>query len=134
MAKAQIAHQQAAAAEAKKLEKLRVTAECQAEKARVAAENRARQTERKVCTPLSGYYIFHETFLTLQAAKWKAMSQVVKGVSDGEQHIPPPPANQSHANADEDVADPNLVHNKFLLHLDNPKNFLKLCCALCIFV
>jgi hypothetical protein len=52
MAKAQIAHQRAAAAQAKKLEKLRVTAKCQAEKTQVAAENRARQTERKVCTPV----------------------------------------------------------------------------------
>jgi len=55
MAKAQIAHQRAAEAQAKKLEKLRVTAECQTEKAQLAVENRARQAERKVCTPLSGY-------------------------------------------------------------------------------
>jgi hypothetical protein len=134
VAKAQIAHQRATAAQAKKLEKLRVTAKRQAEKARVAAENRARQTERKVCTPLSGYNILCETFSTLQAAKWKAMSQVVEGVSDGEQCIPPPLANQPHANADKDVGDPNLPHDKFLLHLDDPKNFLKLCCVLHIFV
>jgi hypothetical protein len=55
VAKAQIAHQQAAATQAKKLEKLRATAERQVEKARVAAENRARQAERKVRSPLSGY-------------------------------------------------------------------------------
>jgi hypothetical protein len=134
VAKAQIAHQRAAAAQAKKLEKLRVAAERQAEKARVAAENRARQTERKVCTPLSGYYILRETFSTSQAAKRKAVSQVVEGVPDGEQRIPPPPANQPHANADEDVGDPNLPHDKFSLHPDDPKNFLKLCCALRIFV
>ena len=55
VAKAQIAHQRAAAAQAKKLEKLRAAAERQVEKARVAAENRARQAERKVRSPLSGY-------------------------------------------------------------------------------
>jgi len=37
-------------------------------------------------------------------------------------------------NADEDIADPNLAHNKFSLHPDNPKNFLKLCCVLHILV
>jgi hypothetical protein len=49
MAKAQIAHQRAEEAQAKKLEKLSVAAECQAEKAQVATKNRARQAERKVC-------------------------------------------------------------------------------------
>jgi hypothetical protein len=72
--------------------------------------------------------------LTLQATKWKAVSQVIEGVPDGEQRIPPPSANQSYANADEDILDPNLTLNKFSLHPDNPKNFLKLCCVLCILV
>ena len=70
----------------------------------------------------------------MQAAKQKAVPQVVEGVPDGEQRIPPPPAKQSHTNADEDVADPDVAHDKFSLHPDDPKNFLKLCCALYILV
>ena len=62
------------------------------------------------------------------------MSQVIEGVPDREQRIPPPPANQSYANADEDVLDPDLALDKFSLHLDDPKNFLKLCCVLHILV
>jgi len=62
------------------------------------------------------------------------MSQVVEGVSDGEQHVPLPLANQPHTNVDKNVADPDLAHNKFSLHPDDPKNFLKLCCVLRIFV
>ena len=75
-----------------------------------------------------------ETLSTLQAAKWKVVSQVVKGVPDGEQHIPPPPAKQSHVNVDKNVVDPDVTYDKFLLHSDDPKNFLKLCCMLCILV
>ena len=53
--KAQITHQRAVVAQAKKLKKLRATAERQIEKAQVAVENRARQAERKVHSPLLGY-------------------------------------------------------------------------------
>jgi hypothetical protein len=62
------------------------------------------------------------------------VSQVVEGVPGGEQRVPPPPASQSYVNADEVVADPDIAHDKFSLHPDDPKNFLKLCCALRIFV
>jgi hypothetical protein len=48
-AKARIAQERETAAQAKKIEILRVTAERKAEKARLAAENKARQLERKVC-------------------------------------------------------------------------------------
>ena len=47
-AKAHIAQEKEATVQAKKIEWLRVTAERQAEKARVVAENKARQLERKV--------------------------------------------------------------------------------------
>ncbi len=75
-----------------------------------------------------------KTLSTLQAAKQKAVSQVVEGVPDGEQRIPPPPAKQSYVNADEDIVDPNVAHDKFSLHSNDPKNFLKLCCVLRILV
>ena len=48
MAKARITQEKEAAVQAKKIEWLRVTAERQAEKAQVAAENKARQLKRKV--------------------------------------------------------------------------------------
>ena len=54
--KAHITQQHAAVSEAKKVEKLRITAEHKAEKARIAAENKARQAEKKVC---NHFCLFH---------------------------------------------------------------------------
>lgn len=48
--KARIVQEHATASEAKKIEKLRITAERKAEKARVAAETKARQAEKRVRT------------------------------------------------------------------------------------
>ncbi len=47
--KARIAQDWAAEAEARKVEKLRVTAERQVEKARVTAEKKVKQAEQRVC-------------------------------------------------------------------------------------
>ena len=56
--KARIAQEKEATVQAKKIERLRATAEQQAEKARVAAENKARQLKRKVydCCPWSQFH------------------------------------------------------------------------------
>lgn len=48
--KARIAQERIAASEAKKIEKLRMTAERNAERAKMVAENKARQVEKRVCT------------------------------------------------------------------------------------
>ena len=48
--KARIVQEHATALEAKKIEKLRVTAERKAEKARITAETKARQAEKRVWT------------------------------------------------------------------------------------
>ena len=47
-ARACVTQEHAAASQAKKVEKLRITAECQAEKVRIAAEHKARQVEKRV--------------------------------------------------------------------------------------
>jgi len=54
--KARIVQQHAAASDAKKIEKLRITAEHKAEKARIAVENKARQAEKRVC---NHFCLFH---------------------------------------------------------------------------
>ena len=46
--RAHIAQELVKASQAKKIEKIRITAERQAEKARIAAENKARQVEKRV--------------------------------------------------------------------------------------
>jgi len=47
-ARARIAQEHAVALQAKKVKKLRITTECQAEKVRIAAEHKARQVEKRV--------------------------------------------------------------------------------------
>jgi hypothetical protein len=81
-AKARIAQEREATVQAKKIERLRATAEHQAEKARVAAENKARQLERKV----HGHCLqsqFHQATHDSKAAKRKATSQTVEGLPRG---------------------------------------------------
>ena len=46
--RARIAQERAEASQARKLERLKITAEHQAERARIAADNKARQAEKKV--------------------------------------------------------------------------------------
>jgi hypothetical protein len=119
--------------QAKKIERLRATAECQAEKAQVAAENKARQLERKV----RGHCLqsqFHQATHDSKAAKQKVTLQMVKGLSEGEQRVPPPPINHTTMVTDDNIIDPEASNNKFSLHLDNPVNFLRLSATLRLLV
>ena len=131
--KAQLAQERAAAAEAKKVERLRVAAEQKAEKARLAAESKARRADAKVhnYSLHPDFYSTQICFFFLKATKRKAMSQVVKGLSEGVQRDLPPPMQRPTVAANEEVPmDPGNSHNKFLLHPNDPKNFLKLCTAI----
>jgi hypothetical protein len=128
-AKAHIAQEKEAAMQAKKIERLRATAERQAEKARVAAENKARQLERKVC----GHCLqsqFHQATHDLKAAKRKVTLQTVEGLPEGEQSVPPPPVNHTTMGTDNNIIDLEASNNKFSLHLDDSVNFLRLSAVL----
>ena len=94
-AKARLAQECAAASEAKKTEKLRIIAEQKAEKARLAAESKAKQAEAKVRV----YLMDSEPYSTslLEVTKRKATLQVIEGVVEGEQCVPPPPIQNSSA-------------------------------------
>jgi hypothetical protein len=132
-AKAHIAQEREAAMQAKKIERLRATAERQAEKARVAAENKARQLERKV----RGHCLqsqFHQATHDSKAAKRKATSQTVEGLPEGEQHVPPPPVNHTMMVTDDNIIDLEASNDKFSLHPDDPVNFLRLSAALQLLV
>ena len=120
--------------QAKKTERLRATAECQAEKAQVAAEKKARQLERKV----RGHCLqsqFHQATHDSKAAKRKATSQMVEGLPEGEQRVPPPPVNHTTMGTDDNnIIDPEASNNKFSLHPDDSVNFLRLSAALRLLV
>ncbi len=127
--KAQLTQEQAAASEAKKMDKLRIAAEQKVEKARLAAESKAKRAEAKVCIYLMDLKPYSTSLL--EVTKWKATSQVIEGVPKGEQHTLPPPTQISTATAnDEDLIDAGIPQDKFLLHPSNPNNFLKLCAAI----
>ena len=132
-AKACITQEREAVLQAKKIERLRVTAECQAEKARLAAENKARQLERKVrgCCPQSQ---FCQATHKSKAAKRKATSQTVEGLPEGEQGVPPPPVNHAMLDVDDNIIELDASNDKFSLHLDNPANLLRLSAALRLLV
>jgi len=134
VAKARITQEKEAAVQAKKIEWLRVTAERQAEKAQVAAENKARQLKRKV-RDRCPWSQFHQVTHNSKAAKRKATSQTVEGLPEGKQHVPPPPP-VNHATVDVaiNIVELDTAHNKFSLHLDDPGNFLRLSAALCLLV
>jgi hypothetical protein len=67
----------------------------------------------------------------LEATKRKATSQVVEGLPEGEQRALPPPTQIATVLADEDnPIDASETQGKFLLHVDDPNNFLKLCAAI----
>ena len=73
------------------------------------------------------------TFLTsiLEGTKWKAKSQVVEGIPEGKQCALPPPTQTSTVMVDkETLNDDGINQDKFLLHQDDPANFLKLCAAI----
>ena len=65
--------------------------------------------------------------MDLQAAKRKATSQIVEGLTEGEQRTLPVPHFQPVQDPDDDLGD---THDRFSLHPDDPKNFLKLCSAI----
>jgi hypothetical protein len=95
----------------------------------VAAENKARQLERKV----HGHCLlsqFHQATHDSKAAKRKATSQTVEGLPEGEQRVPPPPINHTTMVMDDNIIDLEASNDKFSLHLDNPVNFLRLSAAL----
>jgi hypothetical protein len=59
------------------------------------------------------------------------VSQVVEGLPEGEQRALPPPTQISTAVSNEDdPIDAGDTQDKFLLHPDDPNNFLKLCAAI----
>jgi len=63
--------------------------------------------------------------------KHKATSQAIEGVSEGEQHVlPPPTQSATTAPNEEDQTDTGITQDKFLLNPNNPDNFLKLCAAI----
>ena len=67
----------------------------------------------------------------LEVNKWKAKSQVIDGLPEGEQRALPPPTQISTVVAnEEDPIDADIPQDKFLLHPDNPSNFLKLCAGI----
>ncbi|KAI0282680.1 hypothetical protein BC826DRAFT_974159 [Russula brevipes] len=114
-AKARQAQERAVAAEAKKLELLRITAEKKAEKARIAADNKTQQSE-------------------IRAAKRKATSQTIPGLPEGEQRILPPPQHPVAMPEDNGLSKSDTTQDKFSLDPDDPANFLKLCSALRILI
>jgi hypothetical protein len=119
--------------QAKKIERLRATAKHQAEKAQVAAENKARQLERKV----RGHCLqsqFHQATHDSKAAKRKVTLQTAKGLTEGEQHVPPLPVNHTTMVMDNNIIDLEASNDKFSLHLNNLLNFLRLLAALRLLV
>ncbi len=59
------------------------------------------------------------------------MSQVVEGVPEGEQRPLHPPAQIPPMPANEDgLPAPGITQDKFLLHPNDPRNFLKLCATI----
>ena len=111
------------------MEKLRIIVEQKAEKARLAAENKAKRAEAKVCIYLMDLQPYSMSLL--EVTKWKATSQVIEGVLEGEQRALPPPTQVSTTTAnDENLIDTGVSQDKFLLHPSNPTNFLKLCTAI----
>jgi hypothetical protein len=65
-----------------------------------------------------------------QVAKCKATLQIVKGIPEGEQCVPPPPVNPIMVDTGDNGVELDTAHDKFSLHPDNPSNFLRLSAAL----
>jgi len=85
--------------------------------------------QRYVFTPHFQQCIFQHVFI--EGTKRKAMSQVVEGVPEGEQRPLHPPAQIPPMPANEDgLCAPGITQDKFLLHPNDPRNFLKLCAAI----
>jgi hypothetical protein len=131
--KAQIAQDRVASAEARKVEKLRVAAERQAEKARVAAEKKGNRPN-KGCVLIITDLTSVDFLLTLEAAKWKATLQMVKGLPEGAHWALSAPQDQQWKNIDEDLFNARSSNDRFSMHSDDSHNFLKLCFTLHILV
>jgi hypothetical protein len=67
---------------------------------------------------------------TLEAAKWKVTSQMVKSLPKGAHQALPAPQDQQQKNADKDLINASSSDDKFSMHPSNSYNFLKLCSAL----
>jgi hypothetical protein len=77
---------------------------------------------------------FVDSFSTIEANKRKPTSQIIEGLPEGEQHGPPPPPLPSVVIANDDLDSPATNDERFSLHPDDPRNFLKLCSALRILI
>ena len=62
------------------------------------------------------------------------VSQTVEGLPEGEQRQHPPPQYIATEDTCDDATNVGSAQDKFLLHPDDPHNFLKLCTALRILV
>jgi hypothetical protein len=112
------------------MERLRIAAEQKAEKARLAAESRAKRANAKVRIYSTGVRPLFSVSL-LEVSKRKATSQDVEGVPEGEQRTLPPPSQAFTQMAnEEELLDAGTTQDKFLLHPNDPSNFLKLCTAI----
>ena len=67
---------------------------------------------------------------TLEAAKRRATSQMVEGLPGGVHRALPAPQDQQQENPDKDLINAGNSNNRFLMHLNDSYNFLKLCSAL----
>jgi hypothetical protein len=74
-----------------------------------------------------------EHFSNREAAKRKATSQTIEGLPEGEQCSPPQPF-ESTVVLDHDLDGPAANNDRFSLHPDDPRNFLKLCSAIRILI
>ena len=71
---------------------------------------------------------------TLEAAKRRAMMQIVEGLPEGVHRVLPAPQDQRQWNTDEDLINAGSSDDKFSMHPNDSHNFLKLCSALHILV
>lgn len=114
--KARIAHEKLVLSEVWKQERLRLAAAKQAEKVRIAAEKKAKAAAKKALKTC------------------KATSQIVEDLPEGQvrpQPPPPPCLLPTSELLTEPAADAaGEEEAKFLLHPNDPANFLKLCAAL----
>lgn len=80
------------------------------------------------------FSITHQTSIdflsTLEAAKWRAISQIIEGLPEGMQQALPAPQDQQQENTDEDLINASNSDDRFSMHPDDSNNFLKLCSAL----
>jgi len=76
------------------------------------------------------HWISVDFLSTLEAAKWRATSQIAEGLPKGVHQALPAPQDQQQGNTDEDLINTGSSNDKFSIHPNNSHNFLKLCSAL----